>query len=74
MKLPKTWGWLGFSLVVLSLVLFAIWGLGQIFNWIFPGHGGKILFITFFVLFPIGIALFGSSEAWKAFSCKDEDD
>jgi hypothetical protein len=74
MNLPKTWGWLGFSMVVLSLVLFAFWGLGQIFNWIFPGHGGKILFVTCFVLLPIGIALFGSSEAWQAFFGKDEED
>ena len=74
MKLPKTWGWLGFSMVVLSLVLFAVWGLGQIFNWILPGHGGKILFVTCFVLLPIGIALFGKSEAWQAFSGKDEED
>jgi hypothetical protein len=40
----------------------------------FSGHGGKILFVTCFVLLPIGIALFGSSEAWEAFSGKDEED
>ena len=73
MKLPKTWGWLGFSIAILSLVLFAVWGLGQIFDWLFPGHGGKILFACF-ILFPIGIALFGSSEAREAFFSKDEED
>ena len=74
MKLPKTWGWFGFSIAILSLVLFAVWGLGRIFNWIFPGHGGKILFVICFVLMPIGIALLGSSEAWQAFFGKDEED
>jgi hypothetical protein len=61
-------------MAVLGLILFAVWGLGQIFNWIFPGYGGKILFVTFFVLFPVGVALFGSSEARNAFFDKDEDD
>jgi len=74
MKLPKTWGWFGFSMVILSLVLFAVWGLGQIFDWVFPGHGGKILFVTLCVLLPIGVALFGSSEACEAFFGKDEED
>ena len=73
MKLPKTWGWLGFSIVILSLVLFAVWGLGHIFDWLFSGYGGKILFACF-ILFPIGIALFGSSEAREAFFSKDEED
>ncbi len=31
MKLPKTWGWFGFGIVILSLVLFAVWGLAPIF-------------------------------------------
>jgi len=74
MKLPNTWGWFGFSMVILSVVLFALWGLGQIFNWFFPWHGGKILFVTCFILLPIGIALFSSSEAWQSFSGKDEED
>ncbi|NQT03487.1 MAG: hypothetical protein HQ580_15780 [Planctomycetes bacterium] len=73
MKLPKTWGWLGFSMIILSLVLFVVWGLGQIFDWLFPGHGGKILFVCL-ILFPIGIALFGSSETRKALFSKDEED
>ena len=74
MKLPKTWGWFGFSMVILSIVLFAFWGLAQIFNWIFPWHGKKIFFVIFFVLFPIGVALFSSSEAWDSFTGKDEED
>ena len=67
-------GMVWFSIAILSLVLFAVWGLGRIFNWIFPGHGGKILFVICFVLMPIGIALLGSSEAWQAFFGKDEED
>ncbi len=73
MKLPKTWGWCGFSLVILAIVLFAIWGLGQIFDWLAPGDGGKILFVTLCIILPIGIALFGSSEARDSFFGRDQD-
>jgi len=72
MKLPKTWGWLGFSIAILSVVLFSVWGLGHIFGWLFPEYGGKILLVCF-ILFPIGIALFGSSEAREAFFSRDEE-
>ena len=74
MKLPKTWGWFGFSMAITGIVGYAVWGLGRVFDWISSGDGGRILFVTIFVMLPIGIALFGSSEAWDAFRGKDEED
>jgi hypothetical protein len=72
MSLPASWGWFGFSMIVLSVVLFATWALAQFFDWIFPGYGGKILFACL-LLFPIGVALFATSDAFEAAFNRDEE-
>ncbi len=72
MSLPATWGWFGFSIIILSVVLFVIWALGQFFDWIFPGYGGHILFACL-LLFPIGIALFAKSDAFDAAFSRDDE-
>ena len=60
-RLPQTWGWTGFSLIILAIVLTAIWAFGRFLDWLVPGEGGKLLLVAL-VLLPIGIALFASSE------------
>lgn len=72
MSLPATWGWFGFSIMILSVVLFATWALAQFFDWIFPGYGGVILFACF-LLFPIGVALFAKSDAFDAVFDNDDE-
>ena len=71
MSLPASWGWFGFSMIILSLVLFTAWALAQFFDWLFPGHGGMLLFACF-VLLPLGIGLFAGSEAREAFFKRDD--
>ena len=74
MKLPPTWGWFGFGIIILAVTLAAIWAAGQFFDFLFPGWGGRLLLVCF-ILLPIGIAIFGSSELVDTvFGGKDASD
>ena len=53
--LPHTWGWTGFGLIIMAIVLAGIWAVAQWFQWLAPGYGGKILMVCF-VLLPVGVA------------------
>ena len=71
MKLPPTWGWVGFGCIALAIALAAIWATGQFFDLLFPGGGGRLLLICL-VLLPVGIALFGSSELVETVFNRDD--